>query len=199
MKFEKPLTYLITRGELTPENFEQKKHRVLETLSVAARSGVSMIQIREKAITTEQLLELSKDCVAAVGGRETKILINSRPDVAVAADAHGVQLPEEGIPVSEVRRSFPAPFLIGASVHGLDAARSAKSDGADFVVFGPVFDSGEKKGKGVGELKVISRDLREFPLIAVGGIDESNKDLVLQNGATGFAAIRYLNRLILER
>ena len=136
---------------------------------------------------------------SAVSGRETKILINSRSDVAVAAGAHGVHLPEDGLPVSEVRRSFPAPFLIGASVHGRDAARSAKSDGADFVVFGPVFDSGEKKGKGVGELKVISRDLREFPLIAVGGIDESNKDLVLQNGATGFAAIRYLNRLILER
>ena len=199
MNFEKPLTYLITKGELTPENFEQKSSEVLETVKAAAAATISMVQIREKLITSKQLFALSKVCMTTVAGSATKLIVNGRPDIAAAAWVHGVHLPEDGLPVKAVRRIFPPPFLVGASVHGLETARSAKSEGADFVVFGPIFESGAKKGRGVAELAYLSSELGEFPVIAVGGMDENNRDDVLRAGAVGYAAIRYLNHLVSER
>jgi thiamine monophosphate synthase len=86
--------------------------------------------------------------------------------------------------------------LIGASVHSIESAKSAKTDGADFVIFGPVFDSGEKKGKGVEELTSVCKTLDDFPLLAVGGINETNYTLALSAGAAGYAAIRYLNEQV---
>jgi thiamine-phosphate pyrophosphorylase len=199
LNFEVPLTYLITKGELTPLNFEQRKNEIVETVAAAVRANISMVQVREKLITSKQLFELSRDCASAVAGTETKLLVNGRPDVASAAGAHGVHLPEDGLPVASVRKAFPPPFLIGASVHGLEAALHAKAGGADFVVFGPVFDSGGKTGRGLNELETTCAGLGDFPVIAIGGIDEHNKELVLQSAAAGFAAIRYLNHLVSER
>ena len=188
-----PLTYLITKGDLTPENCEQQKRELLRTIDGAVRAGISMIQLREKNATARQLFELTREAVSIVGGSQMKILVNGRPDIGAAAGAHGVQLPENGLPVAQVRRTFPSPFLIGASVHSLEAARSARSDGADFVVFGPIFDTGEKEGKGTDELHAVCAAMGEFPVIAVGGIDDRNREDVLNAGARGYASIRYFN------
>jgi thiamine-phosphate pyrophosphorylase len=194
-----PITYLITTGELTPENFEKRKSEILNTVAAAVEARISMIQIREKAITSKQLFELSRDCASMVAGSQTKLLVNGRPDVAAAAGADGVHLPESGLPVSEVRKTFPKPFLVGASVHNIDAAKAAKNHGADFVVFGPVFDSGEKHGQGIDELTAICSELGDFPVIAIGGIDAGNQEEVLNAGARGYASIRFLNGQINKR
>jgi thiamine-phosphate diphosphorylase len=189
----RPVTYLITKGELTPENFEQQKSGILDTVRAALSAGISMIQIREKLITATQLFELAREAASIADDSPTKVLVNGRPDIAAAAGGHGVHLPENGLPVAAVRRSFTRPFLIGASVHSLEAARSAKDDGADFVLLGPVFDSGQKKGKGIDELQTVCNAMGDFPIIAVGGIDKNNRDEVLRAGAAGYAAITYLN------
>jgi thiamine-phosphate pyrophosphorylase len=189
----KLLTYLITKGELTPVNFQQRKSEILDKVAAAVNARVSMIQIREKAITANQLFELTRECASIAAGSETKLLVNGRADIALAAAADGVHLPEKGLPVSEFRRSIPEPFLIGASVHSVDAARSAGNDGANFVVFGPVFDSGEKHGQGINVLASVCAELGKFPVIAVGGIDANNRDQVLKAGAAGYAAIRYFD------
>jgi thiamine-phosphate pyrophosphorylase len=196
---ERPLTCLITEGELTPENFEQRKGDFLQTVEAAASAGISMVQIREKAITAKQLFTLAVECVSAAAGSETKILVNGRADIAKAANADGVHLPEDSIPVEEIRKAFPPPFLIGRSVHSIDAVWIAKNAGADFVMFGAVFDSGEKKGKGVHELTNVCRELDWFPVLAVGGIDGENIQTILDAGAAGYAAIRYLNEIVFEK
>ena len=198
MKFERPLTYLITKGDLSPDNFEHRKEEIVENVAAAVRVNISMVQIREKNVTAKQLLELTREAVSIVSGSQTKVLVNGRSDVAVAAEAHGVHLPENGLPIAAVRRSFTSPFLIGASVHSLEAALSARDGGADFVVFGPVFDSGKKRGKGIDELRGVCSAMGEFPVFAVGGIDGNNRAEVLHAGAAGYAAIRYLNRLASE-
>ena len=195
---ERPLTCLITRGELTPENFEQRKVEIIDTVEAAARADISMVQIREKAITAKQLYTLAVECVSAAGGSETKILVNSRSDIAKAANADGVHLPEDSVPVEEIRKTFPPPFLIGRSAHSLDVARSAKNDGADFVIFGAIFESGGKKGKGAEELAKVCGELDGFPVLAVGGIDHDNIQAILDTGVAGYAAIRYLNEKVLE-
>ena len=188
-----PLTYLVTRGEATSERFSQCTGEILTNVKRAVNVGISLIQIREKHITTMQLLDLAFEAAAIVSGSQTKLLINSRSDVALAAGANGVHLPEKGVPVAAVRYVCPPPFLIGASVHGLDAARRAKADGADFILFGPVFDSPGKSGVGLETLAKICKSLEGFPVIAVGGIDGSNHRSVIDSGAAGYAAIRYLN------
>ena len=193
MNFEKPLTCLITKGELTPENFAQRKSEILCTVNAAIRARISMVQIREKRLTGKQLFELTRESASVVFGSTTKLMVNGRPDIAALAGAGGVHLPEDGLPVGKVRNKFPGPFLIGVSVHSLDAARWASEKGADFVIFGPVFDSGEKKGKGFKELTSVCAELGDFPVVAVGGIDESNLENVMNAGATGYAAITYLN------
>jgi len=188
-----PLTYLITKGDATPERFGESSRAILSIVEKAVDAGISLVQIREKNLTAKQLFKLARGAAALVSGSQTKLLINSRSDVTIAAGADGVHLPEDGVPVAAVRRACRTPFLIGASVHSLEAARAAKNDGADFILFGPVFDSPGKEGVGVRPLREICLALGDFPVIAVGGIDASNKTSVLENGARGYAAIRYLN------
>jgi thiamine-phosphate pyrophosphorylase len=188
-----PLTYLITTGEATPERFSECSKEILARVKVAIDAGISLVQIREKQTTTRQLFDLAAEAAAMVSGSRTRLLINGRADVAMAVGADGVQLPEDAIRVSAIRRICAPPFLIGASVHNLEAARSAKVDGADFALVGPVFDSSGKSGRGLEWLSNICRSLEGFPVLAVGGINASNKQSVIDSGAAGYAAIRYLN------
>jgi len=97
------------------------------------------------------------------------------------------------MPVGAVRNICTEQCLIGASVHSLETATAARREGADFVLFGPVFDSPGKSGVGLASLTNVCRTLDSFPVIAVGGINGSNYQSVLGNGARGFAAIRHLN------
>jgi thiamine-phosphate pyrophosphorylase len=193
MNAVRPITYLITKGDATPENFPEKRKEIVRTVAAAVAAGISMIQLREKRITARQLFELTAECAALISSDNVKLVVNGRADIAVAGGADGVHLPEDGIPIPYVRGSFPKPFLIGASVHSVQAAKAAKSDGADFALFGPVFDSGEKKAKGIEELTQVRQVLGEFPVLAIGGINETNYGKVVEAGAAGYASIRYLN------
>jgi thiamine-phosphate diphosphorylase len=116
--------------------------------------------------------------------------VNSRPDVAVAGGAQGVQLPEDGLPVRDVKRAFP-DLVVGASRHSVEGARRAEAEGADFVLMGPVFDTPGKEGRvlGLGPLSEAARSLG-IPVHAVGGIDAVNARQVVEAGAHGIAAIR---------
>jgi len=190
-----PITYLITKGEATPKNFQQKRSEILTIIEAAVVAGISMIQIREKSITAKQLFELTADAAAITSGSTTKLLVNGRPDVASAAGGDGVHLPGNGLPIADVRKSFAQPFLIGASVHDAEAAREAKRDGASFIVFGPVFETPGKNAKGIESLSELCSELGGFLVIAIGGIDATNFQKVLDEGAAGYTAIRYLNDL----
>lgn len=196
MNLETPLTCLITKGETTPENFEQNRSGIVSLVRAAARAGISMVQIREKRITAKQLFELAGDCREAIAKNATKLVVNGRPDIAKAAGADGVHLPEDGLPFSEVRRSFANRFLVGASVHSFESALIAKDSGADYVMFGPVFDTPDKAAKGIAALREVCNALGGFPVVAVGGIDARNYSQVLEAGAAGYAAIRYLNEFV---
>ncbi len=192
---EKPIIYLITTGDADTANFKNKKKEVLETIRVASEVGISLIQIREKNLTTRFLFDLTEAAVEITRKSRTKLLVNGRADVALAAGANGVHLPADGLPADVIRRSFPPDFLIGVSTHSTEEASAAKSNGANFVTFGPVFESpGKGEPKGLELLNSVCGLLYPFPVIALGGIDESSYTNVLKNGASGFAAIRFLNK-----
>jgi thiamine-phosphate pyrophosphorylase len=158
----------------------------------AARAGVDFLQVREKDLGDAALLLVAAEVVAAARGAGSglRVLVNGRPDVAEAAGAHGVQLPEEGLPVEEVRRAFPR-LVIGASCHSAPAAARAAAAGADLVVFGPVFATPGKEGRAAGgeALAEVAAATR-VPVFAIGGVTAAEVGAVREAGAAGIAAIR---------
>ena len=108
--------------------------------------------------------------------RATRVLVNGRPDVAVRGGRAGVQLPEDGLPVADVRRAFPRS-LVGASCHSLAAARRAEGEGADFVVLGPVFATPGKEARALGAAALARGRARRraSPCYAIGGIDAAHR------------------------
>ncbi len=191
---EKPLIYLITDGTATVENFAEKKERIIHLVKIAVETKVSFVQIREKQIPARMVYELAARAVKLAANSATKILINDRADIALAANADGVHLTAESLAAEVIRSNFPVGFIIGVSAHTLEKAAAARKQGADFATFSPIFPSPEKGApQGIKRLKTVCHRLKPFPIIALGGVDETNLAEVLQAGASGFAAIRFLN------
>ncbi len=189
-----PFIYLITNGEATAENFAEKKLETLNLIKNAVKAKISLIQIREKKLSARLVFELAVKAVKLTRNTDTKILINDRPDIALAAQADGVHLTSHSLAVEIVRRNFPDDFIIGVSTHTIEETEKAKNQGADFATFSPIFDSPDKGNpQGVEKLREVCEKLKPFPIVALGGIDETNYKSVLKNGASGFAAIRFLN------
>ncbi len=191
---DKPIVYLITKGDADSANFYQIRNEIHHNISVAVEVGIALIQIREKNLPSGLLFGLVNDAAAVTRDSGTRLLVNGRADIALAAGADGVHLPADGLPADIVRQTFPAEFLIGVSTHSADEAIGAKSNEADFITYGPVFESpGKGPPTGLEMLNKVCEYVEPFPVIALGGIDESNYGGVLVSGASGFAAIRFLN------
>lgn len=193
-RFDRPAIYLISEGRATPENFPESREKILDILRLAVECGVSMVQIREKLLTTKLLFSLVSDAVGIAARSATAILVNDRADVAMAAGADGVHLTSTSLSARVVRTFLGKDKLIGVSTHSRADVTQAAEDGADLVVFGPVFETpGKPEATGLDELKRVCSLVAPFPVIALGGIDESNYKGVFDAGSAGFAAIRSLN------
>ncbi len=158
-----------------------------------ARDGVDVIQVRERDLADRDLAALVRRMVAAVAATPTRVLVNDRFDIAVAAGAHGVHLRAASPPAARVRAIVPDGFIIGRSVHTSEEVDAAVADGAsDYLLFGTVFAS---SGKPAGHPVAGCDGLREacrrstLPVIAIGGIDASRLDDIANSGAAGFAGV----------
>jgi thiamine-phosphate pyrophosphorylase len=191
-----PITYLVTAGETTGETTpaDSDFQALLSLVERATVARVSLVQLREKNLTARTLYELAARAARITRGTATRLLVNDRADVARAAGCDGVQLTARSLEASVVRRAFGPDFLVGVSAHSLSEARAARDAGADFAVFGPVFDTPSKRPYGpplgLERLREASLALAPFPLVAVGGVNEENAREVLRAGARGVAAIR---------
>jgi thiamine-phosphate pyrophosphorylase len=189
-----PLIYLITDGEMTAQNFSKKKSQTLKLIKIAVSNKLSLIQIREKKISARFVFEFASEAARITRNTGTKLLVNDRADIALAANADGVHLTARSLSADTIRRAFPGNFIVGASAHTIEEAENAKRQGANFVTFSPLFLTPNKgEPQGVETLREVCEKLKPFPVIALGGIDETNYKAVLENGASGFAAIRFLN------
>ncbi|HUF05280.1 MAG TPA: thiamine phosphate synthase [Aridibacter sp.] len=189
-----PVTYLITPGALSPENFETESDNLLRTIDRASKAGVSAVQIREKRLPSRLLFELTFKVRSLLQDRETLCLVNERYDIAEAAGAHGVHLTTTSIPVSVVRGLVPGNFVIGVSTHTIEEVSEAANASADLAVFGPVYETPGKpspeSGDRLADVGRASEVSGEMLLLGVGGINEENFRDVLKAGADGIAAIR---------
>jgi thiamine-phosphate pyrophosphorylase len=158
--------------------------------AAAARAGVDVVQVREKALSDRVLLALVSAVRAALRGLTTRLVVNGRPDIALAAGADGVQVPEDGLPVADVKRAFPS-LTVGASCHSVDAVRRAAGEGADFVLLGPVFATPGKEERTLGlEVLAAAASAVAVPVHAIGGVTPARVSALRAAGARGGAAIR---------
>lgn len=190
----RPITCLITRGNLTAENFTEKSRETVRIAKVAADLGITLIQVREKTLPTRLIVELTSEITEICLKSDTLVLVNDRADVAVAAGAYGVHLTSKSLPTKIVRRDFGNQFMIGVSAHSVADVVDAQATGGNFALLGSVFASPGKEDKcGLAELKEACERVGPFPVLAVGGINDGNYLEVLVAGASGFAAIRAMN------
>lgn len=154
----------------------------------ALARGATVLQLRAPQLTARALEEQARELVAL---STVPVLVSSRCDVALASGAAGVNLPELDITVAEARRLL-GDRIVGRSVHSIEAARDAEHEGADFVIFGPVWPSPSHPGRdpqGVKALAAVARAVR-VPVLAIGGVDSERARQCLEAGAAGYAAIR---------
>jgi thiamine-phosphate pyrophosphorylase len=165
-----------------------------QRLREALQGGLRAVQLRAKGLNARELLRRAKALRELTASYGARLLVNDRADVALAAGADGVHLPSNGLPVEAVRRLAGRRLLVGASVHSLLEAQEAARQGADFLLFGPVFPTPAKRTllaqpQGLVRLAHVAPRV-PVPLLAVGGINRENVHQVLQAGAYGVALIR---------
>jgi thiamine-phosphate pyrophosphorylase len=216
------LLYYITDRRQFPGNEAERRRRLMAKIAEAARAGVDYIQLREKDLSAHELEHLAREAHALVrmtplprGRHHAALLLNARIDVALATGADGVHLPGADLSADEARavwKTFSGNskretrnFLVAVSCHSVAAVRRADHEGADLVVFGPVFEkmaARARPGVGLAELRLACHDepaldprtgasySRFMPVLAVGGITLENAAACLEAGAAGIAAIR---------
>lgn len=159
---------------------------------LALEGGVRAVQLREKDLPVRELIALSQEMRALTNEFGAKLFINDRVDVAVAINADGVHLGHQSMPVEAVRRVVGSKMLIGVSTHDLAEAKAAEAGSADFITFGPIFETPSKAKLGIpvgiDAIKTLKNELN-IPFYALGGIKSGNIKQVLVAGASGVAMI----------
>ncbi len=199
------LLYYITDRKQFPGDETRRRERLLAKIAEAARAGVDYIQLREKDLPGRELESLARDAVRICRETrneklETKLLISSRSDVALAAGADGVHLPSDDIPASDARALWSSVSarnskletrncVVAVSCHTAGEVRLAGAEGADFAVFGPVFEKvGTSLSVGLDALRAAC--VGRMPVLAIGGVTLENARACIAAGAAGIAAIR---------
>jgi thiamine-phosphate pyrophosphorylase len=216
----RPILCYITDRRAFAGDESARRGRLLENIAEAARAAVAYIQLRERDLSARELESLAQEAIRIIGDESrlrtdksdlrdgdvnprTILLINSRTDIALAVNADGVQLRSDdvspgnvrqiwscgaGTPARESHRSEP---IIGVSCHSPSDAARAATNGANFAVFGPVFEKKDAPGSLPTGLEPLREACRaEIPVLALGGITLDNARSCLDAGAAGIAAIR---------
>lgn len=163
-----------------------------EAVETCLGAGLKALQLREKDLAARDLLSMALVLRESTRRHGARLLINDRADVALAVGADGLQRTGTSLPVSALRSIGAAGFLIGASVHSLTEARAAEPEGADFLLFGPVYETPSKRRygppQGLAALERVASAVR-LPVFAVGGVTVARVAEVTRAGASGVAVI----------
>ena len=192
LKSRLPLVYLITdRRKLGPTGHDSRSSLLTGLLGRASTSGIDLIQLREPDLSPREIFHLTKTAVDIAAPHGCAVLVNDRADIAVACGA-GVHLTTRSLRPAVVRRMFGNNLMIGVSTHNVREVEEAQDSGADFVVFGPVFETESKipygAPVGLSSLEKITEQF-DIPVLALGGINETNFSQVIKAGAAGIAGI----------
>jgi thiamine-phosphate pyrophosphorylase len=187
------LYYITDRGQFAGDE-ASRRQALLGKIAEAARCGVDFIQLREKGLSARELEALARDAVRTVreNSSRTRLLINSRTDVAIACGADGVHLRSDDVMPGEVRaawiHSLVATPMISVSCHSPAEVARAAAEAADLAVFAPVFEKAGSVAAGLAALRVACE--HPIKVLALGGITLENARACVEAGAAGVAGIR---------
>lgn len=158
----------------------------------AIAGGADVIQLRDKQANAKELVKVGRTIRSLTYRKKVLFIINDRPDIAKAVGADGVHLGQDDLPIDVARSILGRKKIIGLSTHSVLQAREAQKSGADYIGVGPIFATPTKpeyKAVGVDLIKKVRNKIR-IPFVAIGGIDESNIDEILDAGAISVAVVR---------
>ena len=180
--------YLVTnRYQDSLENF-------LEKVETACRSGVTIIQLREKNLTTNQYYQLAKQVKEITDAYQVPLIIDDRLDVCLAVDAAGLHIGDDELPVSVARQVLGPDKILGVTAKTVKRALEAEEGGADYLGTGAIFPTITKENAPItliSTLKTICQTV-SIPVVAIGGLTSENIDQLIGTGIAGVAVVRDL-------
>ena len=180
--------YLVTnRYQDSLENF-------LEKVETACRSGVTIIQLREKNLTTNQYYQLAKQVKEITDAYQVPLIIDDRLDVCLAVDAAGLHIGDDELPVSVARQVLGPDKILGVTAKTVKRALEAEEGGADYLGTGAIFPTTTKENAPItliSTLKTICQTVA-IPVVAIGGLTSENIDQLIGTGIAGVAVVRDL-------
>ena len=179
--------YLVTDQELSENNDTPK------TVAEALKGGVDIVQLREYSLTDSQLLAMALEIRKITRKYKALFIVNNRSDIAAICEADGVHLGQDDLPVAGARKVLGKDRIIGVSTHGMDQARKAVKDGADYIGVGPVYPTQTKKNVvppvTLDYVRQAAKAGLPIPFFAIGGIKLHNLEDVLRAGARRVAVV----------
>lgn len=167
--------------------------KILDQIEGALRGGVDIVQLRSKVLSDRASLELGKKIREITRKWRKLFIVNDRIDLMLAMDADGVHLGQNDLPIGVARRMINnGDKIIGKSSHGLKQALQAEREGADYIGFGPIFETPTKPTYPPVGLKAIRQIMKQvkIPVVCIGGIDQKNVKKVIEAGAERIAVVR---------
>ena len=186
MKYTLPKIYPLTDAALSGMSHADQ-------VGALIAGGARFIQIREKNAPSDEFYIAVVESLRLAESKGTRLIVNDRVDVAIAAGAHGVHLGQTDLPPAEARMLLGEEAIIGVSTHTIEQARAALQMPVDYIAFGPVWPTRTKENPdpvvGLDSLGQVKRIAGEIPVVAIGGINESNIAVTLAAGADSAAII----------
>ena len=169
---------------------------------ICVKQKIRYLQLREKEFDDKNLLKIAREIKSITKGSETMFIVNDRVDICMLSDADGIHLGQEDISFNDARMILPKEKIIGLSTHNIEQAQSALELDPNYIGFGPIYSTPtKKKPDPVVGCKMLSKimAISEIPVVAIGGIDESNLIDVLKTGAKNICMVRaFMNTMDLE-
>ncbi len=166
-------------------------HDPVELAGILLAAGARIMQLRLKNAPSRDFLAAARAIVPLCRQRGALLIVNDRVDIAMLAEADGVHLGQQDLPLGATRRLAGPGMIIGISTHSVEQAQAAEQGGADYIGFGPMYSGGLKKnpvGQGLENLRAV-RAAVTIPIVAIGGITEATVGEVLGAGADAAAII----------
>jgi len=177
---------------LVTDRHQTNGRPLVSLLQRVLTAGAPAIQLRERDLSARELVTLAREAQAVTASRRSQLLINDRIDVALALEGVGVHLRANSLPVSVARQLLGVQRLLGVSVHAIEEVLSAQSQGADYIVLGPIYETPSKQmfgpPLGIHTLEKACRLVR-IPIIGIGGVTAARAREMRRAGAFGVAVI----------
>ena len=179
---------------LVTNRYQDSLESFLKKVETACRSGVTIIQLREKNLTTNQYYQLAKQVKEITDAYQVSLIIDDRLDVCLAVDAAGLHIGDDELPVSVARQVLGSDKILGVTAKTVKRALEAEESGADYLGTGAIFPTTTKENAPItliSTLKTICQRVA-IPVVAIGGLTSENIDQLAATGIAGVAVVRDL-------